>query len=204
MATYIYCRVSTDMQSTDGQALALRKRFPDAQVVSEVASGAKSRPMLRALVEQLQAGDQLIVAALDRLGRRTSEVLNLIEDLERRKVVLISVREGVDYSTPVGRLVTQILISVSEMERALIAERTKAGLAAAKAQGRRGGRPASITEDQRQRILLLSGEGLSVREIARRCGIAPSSAARIRKEKLNGPGPKRADLRPSWAKKRPG
>src|SRR4051812_25001893 len=113
MAQYIYSRVSTDGQTTDGQVLALTARYPEAQIVSEVASGAKHRPILRALVAQLQAGDTLVVAALDRLGRRTSEVLALIEDLDRRRIVLVSVREGVDYSTAAGRLVTQILVSVA-------------------------------------------------------------------------------------------
>ncbi len=178
MTAYIYCRVSTDLQTTGGQAMELRRRFPDAQIISEVASGAKSRPMLRALVEQLKRGDQLIVAALDRLGRRTSEVLNLVEDLDRRGIVLISIREGVDYSTAVGRLVTQILISVAEMERALISERTKAGLAAAKARGRPGGRPASISADQRGEIRRLAAEGLSIREVSRRTGVSPSSVGR--------------------------
>lgn len=184
MAEYIYARVSTDDQTTEGQALALRRRFPDAQVVSEVASGARSRPMLRALVAQLQPGDTLVVAALDRLGRRTSEVLQLIEDLERRGVVLVSIREGVDYSTPVGRLVTQILVSVAEMERSLIAERTRSGLAAARARGRVGGRPA-ISDEQREEITRLAAGGLTVREIARRVGVSPATAGRYVRRSSN-------------------
>jgi DNA invertase Pin-like site-specific DNA recombinase len=179
MAAYIYARVSTDGQTTDGQALALRLRFPDAQLISEVASGAKSRPMLRALVDQLRVGDQLIVAALDRLGRRTSEVLTLIEDLERRGIVLISIREGVDYSTPVGRLVTQILVSVAEMERSMIGERTRAGLAAARAKGSLCGRPRVIGTLKRQTIEELAYEGISHREIARRIGVSPASVGRL-------------------------
>lgn len=181
MAEYIYARISTDGQSTDGQTIALRKRFPDAQLVSEVASGAKSRPMLRALVEQLEAGDHLVVAALDRLGRRTSEILTLIEDLERRGVVLISIREGVDYSTPVGRLVTQILVSVAEMERSLIAERTKAGLVAAKARGKGAGRPTSISQTQQADVRRLSASGMSFRQVAAEVGVSPASVGRILK-----------------------
>lgn len=144
MADYLYSRVSTDDQSTNAQIIALTAKYPTAIIISEVAGGAKSRPMLMRLVTELRAGDRLIVAALDRLGRRTAEILNLIEDLQRRGVVLISDRESLDYSTPVGRLVTQILISIAEMERSLIAERTKAGLKAARAKGRVGGRPKTI------------------------------------------------------------
>jgi putative DNA-invertase from lambdoid prophage Rac len=179
MPSYIYCRVSTDDQTTDGQALALSKRYPDAQVVSEVASGAKSRPMLKALVEQLKKGDTLIVAALDRLGRRTAEVLTMIEALEKRGVILVSAREGVDYSTTAGRLVTQILVSVAEMERAMISERTRAGLAAARARGRFAGRPPTISTEQRDEVRKLRKQGLTIKEVALRVGISKASVARI-------------------------
>jgi DNA invertase Pin-like site-specific DNA recombinase len=93
MAEYLYCRVSTDGQSIDPQAQALRAKYPTAQIVSEIASGAKARPMLKALIEQLQSGDVLIVAALDRLGRRTTEILTLIEGLTDKGVILRSERE---------------------------------------------------------------------------------------------------------------
>jgi DNA invertase Pin-like site-specific DNA recombinase len=181
MAQYVYARISSDVQTTDGQVLALSTRFPGAQVVTEVASGAKSRPMLKALVDQLQPGDMLIVAALDRLGRKTSEVLALIEDLDRRGVVLMSIREGVDYSTPTGRLVTQILVSVAEMERSLLRERTRLGLAAAKARGSILGRRCSIDPELVAEALRLGAAGHSTREIARRLGMSVSSVGRYLK-----------------------
>ena len=96
---FIYSRVSTDGQSVDAQAIALSRRYPCAAMVSETASGGKVRPMLDTLVAQLKSGDTLIVAALDRLGRRAAEVLTLIEDLSERGVILISEREGIDYFT---------------------------------------------------------------------------------------------------------
>ena len=165
MTEYAYVRISTDIQEHDSQILALKKKYPGAVVVSEVASGAKSRPILKALIEQLQEGDVLIVAALDRLGRRASEALLLIEDLDRRGVVLKSEREGVDYSTPVGRLVTQILVSVAEMERSMISDRTKAGLAAAKAKGRQIGRPKEIPSAKvAEGLRLIREEGYSYRK----------------------------------------
>lgn len=188
MAEYIYCRVSTDGQTTDPQMLALKKRYPHAHVVSEVASGAKSRPILKALQGQLQDGDVLIVAALDRLGRRTSEVLALIEDLDGRGVILKSEREGVDYSTPVGRLVTQILISVAEMERSMISERTKAGLANARAKGRQIGRPREIpSEHVREGIRLVQQDGYSIRKAAAEVGIHFSYLSQKLKEPNIGP-----------------
>lgn len=183
MADYIYSRVSTEDQTTAGQVSALIAKYPLAHIVSETASGAKARPMLTKLIAELVKGDRLIVAALDRLGRRTSEVLKLIEDLERRGVVLVSEREGVDYSTPVGRLVTQILVSVAEMERAMIAERTKAGLKAAREQGRYGGRPSSYSSEQLENALELLKSGLTSREVSVKTGISYSYLNLLRKKR---------------------
>lgn len=183
MTDFIYSRVSTDGQTTDGQLVGLQARFPTAKVVSEVASGAKSRPMLKALVDGLQAGDRLIVAALDRLGRRCSEVLRLIEDLQARGVTLLSVREGVDYSTPTGRLVTQIMVSISEMERALIAERTRASLRAVREAGTKLGRPPLHSQELLEQALALVDAGKSAREAARTVGISHTYVNHLRKER---------------------
>ncbi len=170
--TYIYTRVSTDGQTTDNQSLQLVDKYPQAELVTETASGAKRRPKLEDLVASLQQGDTLVVAALDRLGRRTSEVLHLIEDLERRGVILKSEREGIDYSTPMGRLVTQILVSVAEMERSLISERTKSALAAKRKQGIVGGRPKTISQATWTAVKKLAADGKGVNVIARELGIS--------------------------------
>ena len=179
MAKYIYTRVSTDGQSGDPQVQQLSDLYPDARVINEVASGMKKRPMLHALVAQLQPGDWLIVAALDRLGRRTSEVLFLIEQLEERRVILKSVREGVDYATPAGRLVTQILISVAEMERAMISARTKAGLEAARKSGKKIGRPPFVTPEQRQLAIDLVMQGETHKKAAKKAGISRPYVTRL-------------------------
>ena len=110
---------------------------------------------------------------LDRLGRRTLDLLELIENLEKKGVVVKSIREGVDYSTPVGKLVTQILASVAEMERNLISERTKSGLAAARAQGKFGGRPETIPSDVKNEAIAAVIGGLSIRKAARKYEISP-------------------------------
>lgn len=173
MTDYIYSRVSTEEQRTDAQLMRLTRTYPNARVVSEVASGAKKRPLLNALVKQLKRGDRLIVYSLDRLGRRTLDLLELIEGLEEKGVVVKSIREGVDYSTPVGKLVTQILASVAEMERNLISERTKTGLAAARAQGKFGGRPETIPRELKGRAISAVKGGLSIRKAARIYKISP-------------------------------
>lgn len=183
MAQYIYSRVSTAGQTTDPQTLALSARYPDAQVVSEIASGAKARPILKALMEQLKAGDELIVIGLDRLGRRTAEVLNLLENLEMRGINFISLREGVDFRTAVGKLVLSILAAVASMEREMLRERTKAGLAAAKSQGRLGGRPPTIPSKDLQGALAMVAAGSSLRKAAREFGFSHS---RLRLELQKG------------------
>lgn len=178
---YIYSRVSTDKQETQNQLSQLKELFPGAAVFEEVASGSKVRPILQALLGMLKAGDTLIVAALDRLGRRTSEVLALIEDLERRGVVLKSIREGVDYSTIAGRLVTQILCACAEMERRLISERTKLALDAKRKAGVRLGCPSKHSAETVSRVLELRAGGMPVREVAKLTGVSASRVSQLSK-----------------------
>lgn len=176
---YIYSRVSTDKQETQNQLTHLKELFPGAAVFEEVASGAKARPVLQTLLGSLQKGDTLIVAALDRLGRRTSEVLALIEDMERRGVVLKSIREGVDYSTIAGRLVTQILCACAEMERRLISERTKLALEARKKAGVRLGAPSKFDADTVTKVRELRAAGMPVREVAMLTGMSASRVSQL-------------------------
>lgn len=176
---YIYSRVSTDKQETQNQLSRLKEMFPAAAVFEEVASGAKARPVLQTLLGTLQRGDTLIVAALDRLGRRTSEVLALIEQLEGRGVVLKSIREGVDYSTIAGRLVTQILCACAEMERRLISERTKVALEARKKAGVRLGCPTKFDADTVAKVRELRAAGMTVREVSRLTGVSASRVSQL-------------------------
>jgi len=176
---YIYSRVSTDKQETQNQLSSLKETFPTAAVFEEIASGAKARPVLQTLLASLQRGDTLIVAALDRLGRRTSEVLMLIEDLERRGVILKSIREGVDYSTIAGRLVTQILCACAEMERRLISERTKMALDARKKAGVKLGGPSKYSLETVTHVRGLRAQGQTVREIAKATGMSPSRVSQL-------------------------
>jgi DNA invertase Pin-like site-specific DNA recombinase len=188
MAEYIYSRVSTDGQSTDPQVLLLKEKYPHAEVVTEVRSGIKSRPFLSTLLSQLKAGDILIVAALDRLGRKATDILTIIEDLERRRVILKSDREGVDYSTLTGRLVTQILASVAEMERNVISERTRAGLEVARKKGRLLGRPKRIPRETLARgISLVMDEGMDLREAASAVGVHFTYLGKLVRKKREDP-----------------
>ncbi|WFU92114.1 recombinase family protein (plasmid) [Rhizobium sp. CC1099] len=136
-----YARVSTDDQLNDAQIDELRAAGCH-RIHQEHGSGAsRARPILTKLLRELVAGDALVVVRLDRLARSVSHLLNVIEDLEKRGVHFRSLRDPIDTSTPQGMFSLQVLGAVAQLERALIAERTKAGMAAAKARGRLAGNP---------------------------------------------------------------
>lgn len=136
-----YARVSTEDQLNDAQVDELRAAGCH-RIHQEHGSGAsRARPVLAKLLKDLNAGDVLVVVRLDRLARSVSHLLAMIEDLERRGVHFRSIRDPIDTSTPQGMFSLQVLGAVAQLERALIAERTKAGIKAAKARGKLPGNP---------------------------------------------------------------
>jgi DNA invertase Pin-like site-specific DNA recombinase len=136
-----YARVSTEEQGTDPQCDELRATGC-AMILEEHASGAdRSRPVLARLMRDIAAGETLVVVRLDRLARSVSHLLSVIEQLEASGAHFRSLRDPIDTSTPQGMFSLQVLGAVAQLERALIAERTKAGLSAARKRGRVGGNP---------------------------------------------------------------
>ena len=136
-----YARVSTEDQGTDPQADELRSAGC-AVVLEEHASGAdRSRPVLARLLREIQPSETLVVVRLDRLARSVGHLLAVIEQLEATGAHFRSLRDPIDTSTPQGMFSLQVLGAVAQLERALIAERTKAGLQAARRRGRVGGNP---------------------------------------------------------------
>ena len=136
-----YARVSTEDQATDAQVDELRSAGCQT-IHEEHGSGAsRSRPVLARLIRDLAAGDVLVVVRIDRLARSVSHLLAVIESLEERGAHFRSLRDPIDTSTPQGMFSLQVLGAVAQLERALIAERTKAGMKAAKARGRLAGNP---------------------------------------------------------------
>jgi DNA invertase Pin-like site-specific DNA recombinase len=165
-------RVSTGKQQTDTQEYDLLKRYPEGIAHKETASGVKARPVLEALVRDVTPGSTIVVSALDRLGRKTSDILRLIETLQKKSVNVISLREQMDYSNPTGRLVMQIMASVGELERSLIAQRTKAALQAKKAAGVRLGTPPKHGEATKAAVRAARASGQSYREITKALGVS--------------------------------
>jgi DNA invertase Pin-like site-specific DNA recombinase len=136
-----YARVSTIEQTLDLQQDALRQAGCE-QVFTDHISGAKSeRPGLTQALEFGRSGDILVVWKLDRLGRSLKQLIEIVTELQKRNVGFRSLTENIDTTSPGGKLIFHIFGSLAEFERDLIRERTLAGLAAARARGRRGGRP---------------------------------------------------------------
>jgi DNA invertase Pin-like site-specific DNA recombinase len=146
-----YARVSTHEQNLDLQRDAL-KRAGCGKIIEDTASGAKAqRDGLERVREQLRKGDVLVVWRLDRLGRSLRHLIELMTELEGQGIGFQSVTEAIDTTSPGGKLVFHIFGALAEFERNLIRERTKAGLEAARARGRKGGRRPKL--DARKRAL---------------------------------------------------
>jgi DNA invertase Pin-like site-specific DNA recombinase len=174
-----YARVSTDQQDHALQLDALRAAGC-ARIAVETASGSRSdREELGRLLEQAREGDTLVVWRLDRLGRSLRHLIDLSEQLQQRGVALRSLTEAIDTSTPAGRFLFSVLGALGQMEREIIIERTRAGLAAAAARGRRGGRPPVLDEAQvRAAKAMLSSGTMTAGEVARQLGCATSTLYR--------------------------
>ena len=182
--TFLYCRVSTNQQTTENQLLKVQSMgydIPTNRVISESISGsvkAEKRPEFKNLIDnKLESGDRLIVLCLDRLGRDNRDVQNTVEALIKKEIKLISLDIGeLDLTSPDGRFMLQVFASFAELERCKISERTKAGLERAKKEGRKGGRPA--TSKHAEKIQALKIEGLKQTEVSEKLGISIATVKR--------------------------
>lgn len=143
-----YARVSTLLQDQALQTDALTAAGVARTYTDHVSSRVERRPQLEALLERVDAGDTIVVWRLDRLARSLRELIDLVNGLGERNVGLRSLTEQIDTATPGGRLLFHIMGSIAEFERDLIRERTVAGLQAARARGRHGGRRSVMTPDK--------------------------------------------------------
>jgi len=174
-----YARVSTREQNLDMQVIAL-EQIGCEKIYEEVVSGVKSeRPILNNLMKQLRPDDVLVVWKLDRLGRSLKHLVELVQVLMQNNIGLCSLNDPIDTTTAQGRLVFNIFASLAEFERDIIRERTQAGLSAARARGRKGGRPRGLpkkSEATAYAVETLYREGeLSVMQIAKKLGISKST-----------------------------
>ena len=174
-----YARVSTADQAPELQLDALAEAGCD-RVWTDHATGTRAdRPQLAAVLDHLRAGDTLVVWRLDRLARSLSDLLLIAKQLEERDVGLRSVREQIDTTTPGGRLIFHVFGALAEFEADLVRERTHAGLAAARARGRTGGRRPSLSAAQTARAReLYEAKELTVEEIAQALGVSRATIYR--------------------------
>lgn len=166
-----YARVSTDKQDEARQLSALREHgITKARnlYVDHAVSGAKtSRPEFDRMLSDLEEGDKVVVAELDRLGRNSGHVIITIAELRERNIIVESVADKIDSSTDAGEAFMGMLAIIANMERRFIQRRTRSGLAEAKAQGRVGGRPRVLDTKKAALAIRLSDEGEKVADIAK-------------------------------------
>lgn len=168
-----YARVSTEDQNTSLQIDALKNAGCDQFFEEKVSGKSKERPELEVCLKVLREGDTLVVWRLDRLGRSLEHLVQIIRDLESRKIGFLSLTESIDTTNAGGKLIFHIFAALAEFERNLISERTKAGLKAARARGRKGGRKAKLTNsDMRKAAAMLRDPLVTKTEVAKHFGVS--------------------------------
>ncbi|RZU40164.1 recombinase family protein [Edaphobacter modestus] len=201
-------RVSTDDQTNAAQ-LAELKRAGCKRIYEEKVSGRNvDRPELTRCLDRLDEGDTLVVWRLDRLGRSLTDLLEIVNTLQRHKVAFVSLKEKFDTSHAAGRLIFHVFASLAEFERELIRERTMAGLAAGIASGRLGGRKPKLAKDQMDKICSLwDGNQYSKQELGTMFSVSKSTIDRIvrpgpvkLKVATKARNPKRTTIRPRGGK----
>lgn len=175
-----YARVSTKEQNLDRQIDWLRGQgVEENNIHVEKISGVKAnRPALNLLFEKIRLGDIVLVESFSRLGRSTKDLIEIVERLEKMGVVLISSKESFDTSTAQGKLMLTIVQAFAQFERDLIIERTKEGLAAARARGRKGGRKPLPKDKIEKALKLYETKTMSLKDIKEMTGVSASTIYR--------------------------
>jgi putative DNA-invertase from lambdoid prophage Rac len=184
--TFAYCRVSTGDQITDNQVREIEAagfRVEPKRVVTETVSGSTAafeREGFARLVDRIEDGDVLIVTKLDRLGRNAMDVRATVERLAGEGVrVHCLALGGVDLTSAAGKMTMGVISAVAEFERDLLIERTQSGLARAKAEGKRLGRPSALTEAQQNVIRASRADGVSLGALAKEYGVSRAAIQRV-------------------------
>ncbi len=170
-----YARVSTEDQKLDLQREALRQAGC-TRLYQEKRSGAgDQRAALERALRAVKAGDVLVVWKLDRLGRSLQDLIAILDQINSRGAGFASLSDGIDTTTPVGKLLFHVTGAMAEFERSLISERTKAGMEAARRKGRRPGRPPRLDADQRRQINALARNDVPMAAIARQMRVGKTT-----------------------------
>lgn len=168
-----YARVSTEDQHLDLQRDALITAGCQTIYEEKISGKSADRPELANCLKALRSGDTLVVWRLDRLGRSLKDLIAIVSDLEGRGINFMSLTEKVETQSAAGKLTFHLFAALSEFERSIIRERTKAGLAAARARGRKGGRKPALDQGKIKEIwALMSDPNIKVATIAKRYGVS--------------------------------
>jgi DNA invertase Pin-like site-specific DNA recombinase len=167
-----YARVSTDAQELDRQLDALKKEGYDKLIQEKYTGTKKDRAGLTQLLDNVREGDTVIVESISRLGRKTLDILSIIEELTLRDIVFISLKEKMDTTTPTGKAMLGMMAVIAQLERDLIVQRTKEGLESAKRRNVKLGRPALDEKDVKYALQLYDEGNLSIKEILKLSGIS--------------------------------
>lgn len=173
-----YARVSTDQQTLDQQLDALSAAGVEKVFTDKLSGARDDRPGLKELLGYAREGDIVTVVALDRLGRSLSGIIQTIDDLQRAGVPVRSLRENVDFSTPMGRMVAGVFASLAEYERSLINERAAAAREAARRRGRQTGRPRALDNEQAAIARRMREAGEPIPAIAKTFGVSRATIYR--------------------------
>lgn len=188
---FAYCRVSTVDQTIENQVREIEAAgfsINPRRVISETVSGstpAMERDGFRRLIDRLEFGDVLVLNKLDRLGRNAMDVRATVEKLAAMEVrVHCLALGGADLTSPAGKMTMAVIAAVAEFEKDLLIERTQAGLARAKMQGKRLGRPSSLTLEQREAVQRERSQGASLGNLAKKFGVSRSAIQRAESRSL--------------------
>ena len=188
-----YARVSTNEQNTTTQVAALSAAGCERIFREKASGGWWERPELHKLLEQLRKSEVLVVWKLDRLSRSLRDVLTLMERIQEAKAGFRSLTEAIDTTTPAGRMMMQMVGSFAEFERAILRERTKAGLESARKQGRIGGRRPKLLPQQQTEIVRMVIKGKqTAADAARLFNVHPATISRLLAQARTAPRAKRS------------
>ena len=178
-----YIRVSTEDQNTARQEEAIRNLGVEKAFIEKVSGKNMDRPQLKAMLDYVREGDTLIVESYSRLARNTKDLLSIIEELEKKGVAFVSLKENIDTSTPQGKLMLTIFAGLAQFERECTLQRQKEGIAIAKTEGKyKGRKPVDIPDNWNEVIALWKKGEITAKVAQKNLGMTPATFYRKLKE----------------------